>query len=218
MQIPTATEAERGIASVALNNPTTFLNRFDEKRFNIADIYDPLSRAVVEVILDLTSRSVATDVRIIFESLRKKIQTVQFAALTELYTLMPIEGALPSLLDSVKSTAKRRALMMAMQEGLAKIGALDVETSELVNQVQMQVDSIQNELNPPAVMDTKSMLLERLERYEKGDDQTQIIKTGFRKLDNLTPIQKGDFLVVGGETKSGKTMFVLNIIANLIKK
>jgi replicative DNA helicase len=217
MAVPMALEAERGIASVALNNPTTFLNRLDEKRFNTSDIFDPMSRAVVEVILDLTSRSVSTDVRVVFESLRERIPTAQFSELTTLYTLMPIEGALPNLLDVVKATAKRRALMMVMQEGLAKIDALDVKTPDLVNQVQMQVDAIQNELNPPAIMDTKSMLMDAIQRYEKGDDESQRIKTGFDKLDNLTPIRLGDFVVIGGETKSGKTMLALNIIANLLK-
>ncbi len=216
MNVPTCTEAERGVASVALNHPTTFLNQLDEKRFQTSDIFDPLSRAVVEVILDLTSRSVQCDVRIVFETLRERMPNVSFAELTNLYTIMPIEGALPNLLDVVKGTAKRRALMMVMQEGLSKINSLDLKTPDLVNQVQMKVDGIQNQLNPPAIMDTNAMCIKRLERYEKGDDMSQIIKTGFKRLDNLMPLQKGDFLVIGGETKSGKTMLVLNIIAHLL--
>ena len=100
---------------------------------------------------------------------------------------------------------------------MAKIDALETKTHDLVNQVQMQVDAIQNELNPPAVMDTKTMLMDAIKRYEIGDDFTQRIKTGFEKLDNLTPIRLGDFVVIGGETKSGKTMLALNIIANLLK-
>jgi replicative DNA helicase len=216
MQIPLATESERSIASVALNNPTTFLNILDEKRFKISDIFDALSRAIVEVVLDLTSRSVAVDVRIVFESIRERIPTTQFSELTLIYTLMPIEGALPNLLDIVKATAKRRALLMVMQEGLAKIDTYDVKTPDLVNQVQMKVDAIQNELNPPAIMDTKAIIMERLHIYETGGDQSQRIQTGFDKLDNLTPIRLGDFVVIGGETKSGKTMLALNIIAHLL--
>jgi len=80
----------------------------------------------------------------------------------------------------------------------------------------MQVDAIQTKLAPPKRMDTQSLLLEAVTRYETGDDQTQRIRTGYEKLDNLTPLRYGDFLVVGGETKSGKTMLALNIIANLI--
>lgn len=217
METPMATESERGIASVALNNPKTLLNVLTETRFNPRDIYDPLSRMVVEVILDQTSRSASTDARVIFEKLRERLPDVQFYTLTELYTLMPIESALPDLLKVVKAMAKRRALMVVMQQSLAKVSDLEVQTSDLVNDVSMQVDAIQTELNPPAILDTKKLLIDAISRYQEGDDETQRIKTGYEKLDNLTPIRLGDFVVIGGETKSGKTMLALNIIANLIK-
>jgi replicative DNA helicase len=217
METPMATESERGIASVALNNPKTLLNVLTETRFNPRDIYDPLSRMVVEVILDQTSRSASTDARVIFEKLRERLPDVQFYTLTDLYTLMPIESALPDLLKVVKAMAKRRALMVVMQQSLAKVSDLEVQTSDLVNDVSMQVDAIQTELNPPAILDTKKLLIDAISRYQEGDDETQRIKTGYEKLDNLTPIRLGDFVVIGGETKSGKTMLALNIIANLIK-
>ena len=217
MKLPLAIEAERGIASVALNNPTTFLTQLDEKKFNTADMFDVLSRAVAEVILDLTARSMSTDVRVVYERLRERVPNLQFSELTELYSIMPIEGALPNLLDAVKSAAKRRALLTIMQGGMEKIDSLDVSTVDLVNSVQSGVNALQNELNPAPVMTIRSMCFERLNRYEHGQDESQIIKTGFKKLDHLTPIQKGDLLIIGGETKSGKTMFALNIIAFLLQ-
>lgn len=217
METPTATESERGIASVALNNPKTLLNVMTEKRFSTRDIYDPLSRAVVEIILDQTSRSASTDARVVFEKLRERLPDVQFYTLTDLYTLMPVESALPELLKVVKAMAKRRALMVVMQQSLSKVSDLEVQTADLVNEVSMQVDAIQTELNPPAILDTKKLLIDAITRYQEGDDETQRIKTGYEKLDNLTPIRLGDFVVIGGETKSGKTMLALNIIANLIK-
>lgn len=217
MKLPLAIEAERGIASVALNNPTTFLTQLDEKKFNTADMFDVLSRAVAEVILDLTARSMSTDVRVVYERLRERVPNLQFSELTELYSIMPIEGALPNLLDAVKSAAKRRALLTIMQGGMEKIDSLDVSTVDLVNSVQSGVNALQNELDPAPVMTIRAMCFERLNRYEHGIDESQIIKTGFKKLDNLTPIQKGDLLIIGGETKSGKTMFALNIIAHLLQ-
>lgn len=217
MKLPLAIEAERGIASVALNNPTTFLTQLDEKKFNTADMFDVLSRAVAEVILDLTARSMSTDVRVVYERLRERVPNLQFSELTELYSIMPIEGALPNLLDAVKSAAKRRALLTIMQGGMEKIDSLDVSTVDLVNSVQSGVNALQNELDPAPVMTIRAMCFERLNRYEHGIDESQIIKTGFKKLDNLTPIQKGDLLIIGGETKSGKTMFALNIIAFLLQ-
>ena len=218
MEIPKATESERGIASIALNHPTTFLNGITEKKFATADILDPVSRGIVEVILDQTSRSASCDVRVVFEKLRERLPETQFYQLTEMYTLMPIEGCLPELLEVVKNTAKRRSLMIVMQRGLAKIASADVTTPDLVNDIAMKIDGIQTELMPPQVADTKKLLLDAVERYQTGDDSTQRIKTGYEKIDNLTPIRLGDFLVIGGETKSGKTMLALNIIANLISE
>jgi replicative DNA helicase len=218
MEIPKATESERGIASIALNHPTTLLNKITELKFSTADILDPTSRAVVETILDQTSRNASCDVRVLYEKLRERLPEIQFYQLTEMYTLMPMEGCLPELLELVKSAAKRRALLMVMQQALVKIAATDMQTPELVNEVAMKVDSIQTELMPPQVADTKRLLLDAMERYQTGDDATQRIKTGYEKIDNLTPIRLGDFLVIGGETKSGKTMLALNIIANLISE
>jgi replicative DNA helicase len=218
MEIPKATESERGIASIALNHPTTLLNKITEQKFSTADILDPTSRAVVETILDQTSRNASCDVRVLYEKLRERLPEIQFYQLTEMYTLMPMEGCLPELLELVKNAAKRRALLMVMQQALVKIAASDIQTSELVNEVAMKVDGIQTELMPPQVADTKKLLLDAMERYQTGDDCTQRIRTGYEKIDNLTPIRLGDFLVIGGETKSGKTMLALNIMANLISE
>ena len=218
MEIPKAIESERGIASIALNHPTTLLNKITEKKFSTADIFDPTSRAIVETILDQTSRNASCDVRVLFEKLRERLPEIQFYQLTELYTLLPLEGCLPDLLDVVKNAAKRRALMLVMQQGLAKVAAVDIQTPELVNEIAMKVDGIQTELMPPQVADTKKLLLDAMDRYRSGDDSTQRIKTGYERIDNITPIRLGDFLVIGGETKSGKTMLALNIIANLISE
>jgi len=215
LALPQATEAERGVASIALNNPKTVLNIMAERGFVTSDIFDPLSRAAVEVVLDLNAKGITPDVRIIFERIRER-EEITFAQLTDLYTVMPIESALPELLTIVTSTAKRRSLMVVLHESLGKIHKADIPTTDLVQDVAMQVDAIQTKLAPPKRMDTQSLLLEAVTRYETGDDQTQRIRTGYEKLDNLTPLRYGDFLVVGGETKSGKTMLALNIIANLI--
>jgi replicative DNA helicase len=214
--LPQATEAERGIASIALNNPRTVLNVIAERGFQPADIFDPTSRAAVEVVLDLNAKGITPDARVIFERMRERIPEISFATLTDLYTVMPIESALPELLAIVTATAKRRTLMVVLHEAMGAIHKTDLPTVELVQDVAMKVDAIQTKLAPPRRMDTQSLLLEAVQRYETGDDETQRIRTGYEKLDNLTPIRYGDFVVVGGETKSGKTMFALNIIANLI--
>jgi replicative DNA helicase len=214
--LPQALEAERGVASIALNNPKTVLGIMAERGFLASDIFDATSRSAVEVVLDLNAKGITPDARVIFERMRERVPEITFAALTDLYTVMPVEAALPELLAIVSSTAKRRTLMVVLHEAMGHIHKPDLSTVELVQDVAMKVDHIQTKLAPPKRMDTQSLLLDAVTRYETGDDQTQRIKTGYDKLDNLTPIRYGDFVVIGGETKSGKTMFALNIIANLI--
>ena len=216
--IPKATEAERGIASISLNHPDAFLNQLTELRFDPRDILDPFSKAVVDVIIEQVSRNASTDIRVVFEKVREIYTGVEFHQLSELWTLMPVAATLPDYIDLVKSSAKRRALLSICHQALIDIGSLEKKTPELVTELSMQMDGLSREINPPKAMDTKALIMDAITRYQTGDDQSMRIKTGFDKLDNLTPVRRGDFVVIGGETKSGKTMLALNIIANLLSE
>jgi replicative DNA helicase len=216
--VPTATEAERGIASIALNHPEVFLHHISEKNFKVGDIFDPLSHRVCEIILQQQSRNASSEIRVVFEKVRETLPATEFHQLSDLYTLMPIAGAIGDLVDIVKNTAKRRTLQHVAYETLLSIGDSTRQTPELLSDVVMKVEGLSRELAPPKVMDTKALLINALNRYETGDDESMRIKTGYSAIDNICPIRYGDFVVIGGETKSGKTMLALNIIANLINE
>lgn len=216
--VPVATEAERGIASIALNHPEVFLHHISEQNFKVSDIFEPLSHRVCEIILQQQSRNASSEIRVVFEKVRETLPGTQFHEVSELYTLMPIAGAIGELIEIVKSTAKRRTLQHVAHEVLLAINDTTVQTPELLSDVVMKVESLSRELAPPKVMNTKALLLNALTRYETGDDESMRIKTGYSAIDNICPIRFGDFVVIGGETKSGKTMLALNIIANLINE
>lgn len=211
-------ESERGIASIALNAPEYVLNAISDAGFNPAYIADLISRTVLEAVLDQVSRRAVCDARIIYEKVRETVTELKFHDLTDLYTLMPIPSALPELMGIVKAAAKRRAVRALLVEGQKHLAAPDVSTAELVNTLHLGIEKVRGELNPPAVLDTKALIMDAITRYQEGDDQTQRIRTGYERLDNLTPIRYGDFLVIGGPEKSGKTMLAINIIANILNE
>jgi replicative DNA helicase len=215
-KVPTALEAERGIASIAVNHPDAFVMQSAEKRFNVADILDAMSRFMCETVLTQASKSSSCDIRVVYEKVRERLPHVEFHQLSEVYTLLPIVSALPDLMEAVRSTAKRRSLLGLLTQANMDISNAEISTVKLISDLAMQTDSLSHELSPPRALDTKNLLMEAIQRYETGDDQTQRIRTGYAKLDNLTPTRYGDFMVIGGETKSGKTMLALNIIANII--
>jgi len=218
MKIPTPIESERGLASITLNHPELVLNSMSDAGFNPSFIFDGLSRNVVEVVLDQVSRRAVCDVRVIFERLRERNERVQFHELTELYTLMPVASACRELMDIVKAACKRRAIVKVLAEGMQFADSADVTTADLVNGLATGIERIRGDMNPPAKLDTQALIMNAITRYQEGDDLTQRIKTGYDKLDNLTPIRYGDFLVIGGPEKSGKTMLALNIIANILNE
>lgn len=211
-------EAERGIASITLNNPEYVLNCISDAGFNPVFIADLVSKTVVETVLDQVSRRAVCDARVIYERVCEKLPEFKFFELTELYSLMPVASALQELMAIVKSAAKRRAVRALLEEGQRHLSAPDVSTAELVNTLHLGLEKVRGELNPPAVLDTKALIMDAINRYQQGDDQTQRIRTGYERLDNITPIRYGDFLVIGGPEKSGKTMLALNIVANILNE
>ena len=216
-KIPLATEAERGMASVAVNNPDAFLKYVAEKQFKLTDIFDPLCKTICETVLTQAAKSSACDIRIIFERCREKLPDITFGEISQIYQHAPVVYALPEFLDIVRSTAKRRGLMAVIEQTRMDLGNSQIPTAKLLNDVGMQVDSLTHELCPPVPADTKNLLMDAIKRYETGEDATSKLTTGFPKLDNLSPIRYGDYVIIGGETKSGKTMLALNIICHLIK-
>lgn len=214
--VPTAVEAEKGIASIAANHPQVFVKVTTEKAFNINDIVDPICKAMVGVIITQESKGASTDIRVVFEKCKEISDHIGFHQLSDLWSYCPVHHHLPELIDIVKSTAKRRALLSIAYKVLEDIGSNDITTSEIVSCAAIDIEGLNKDLHPTVIRDTKTLLVEALCRYEDGDDKTQRIRTGFDKLDNMTPIRYGDFLVIGGHEKSGKSMFATNIIANII--
>jgi replicative DNA helicase len=151
-----------------------------------------------------------------FERTRERYPDLQFAQLSLIWQHMPVQYALPEYMELIKNASKRRGLLSIAHQALIDIAVPDIPTPELVSSVSMKLDGLSRELNPPTAMDTKKMLLSAIDRYQTGDDTSQRIRTGFDKIDNLTPVRYGDFLVIGGQEKSGKSMLATNIIANII--
>jgi len=216
-KVPLATEAEKGMASVAVNHPDAFLKMVAEKQFKLTDIFDALCRTVCETVMNQAAASASCDIRVVYERTRERLPNVEFGQISQIYQFSPVVHSLPDFLDIVRSTAKRRGLLAVVQKAAHDIDKADVPTAQLLNEVSMQVDGLTNDLCPPSPTDTKNLLMAAIKRYESGDDTTQRIGTGYGKLDNLAPVRYGDFVVIGGETKSGKTMLALNIICNLLQ-
>jgi hypothetical protein len=215
--IPSVSEVERGLASIALNFPEKFVSAITDKRFKVSDIHDPLSSVLINVISEQVTIGASTDIRIIFEKTRENIPDIRLGQITEIQILCAIEYPLHDYIDIIKNTAKRRQILAVACEIIEDVGCYEIQTQDIVYNNSLKIEAIGNELNPPDAADTKALILAAIDRYQNGDDKTQRISTGLNSIDNLTPIRFGDFLVIGGQEKSGKSMLATNIIANIIQ-
>lgn len=59
---------------------------------------------------------------------------------------------------------------------------------------------------------------EKLERMEQGEPDADVIKTGLEKLDDKSPLRKGDMPLIVGERKSGKSILALTIAENVSRR
>lgn len=214
LELPKVPEAEKGLCSIVLNFPEPSMLVCSEKGFLTSDIFDPQYRLIVETVFQLCASNKSTDIRVIYERIRETNTSIEFFDLSELYTVCPIAATLPDLIEIVKTTAKRRASIIVLHQAGSDLRSKPL--NDVISAIIGDLEAINNELVPQKATDTRTLLMEATQRYETGDDQSMRIKTGFEELDNITPIRYSDFVVVGGETKSGKTTLVLNIIANLI--
>ena len=218
LTVPSCDEAERGLASIALNHPNEFLHASMEARLSPSDFQNPLCKAAVEVVLEQTTRNASCDLRIVFEKLREKDSSVQLPDVSDLYHLCGVVQAMPEFINIVRASSKRRALMLLAYQAVQDAQSNEQPTSDLIAGLSMKVDALMRETVPPKAMDTKSLLIDAAKRYQEGDDTSMRISTGFKKIDDMCPIRYGDYVVIGGETKSGKTMLALNIISNLLTR
>lgn len=73
----------------------------------------------------------------------------------------------------------------------------------------------QGGLKKPPTM--KQLVMDKFNRMERNENDANILKTGFTKLDVYSPLKRGSMPLITGERKAGKSMFSLNLAGNLAK-
>ena len=68
-----------------------------------------------------------------------------------------------------------------------------------------------------AQQDYRQAILDKVQRIENNDHDTDIISTGLKCLDQYSPLRKGDMPLIAGERKAGKSILALSIAANIAR-
>lgn len=211
-----AHEAELALASIAMNDPASFLSKATELGFSPQMVLNANYRAIIEVCLDRAMKGLYCDIMLLATELKTTAPELKFYELSEIGTSCPIVSALPEFVGLVKSAFHRRTLQEKLSAALFEAQGGTADTQSILQNLGALHEELSRGVVAKTARNTRSLLQDAINRYERGEDRTSIVSTGFKELDNITPIRYGDMLVIGGEPKAGKTMLALNIISNIL--
>lgn len=217
IRIPSCPESEKALCCIALNYPREFVEQSSEHRFQIDDLHDPVVKAVVRCVYAMECSSKTVDIRLVYEQVKKDLPVVEFYQLSELWTLASPCSTLVEHMNLIRMTAKRRSLIRVLNDTHFQLEDSKSETANILADLNSKVDKLATEAVSTKAPKLKDIIFDALNRYQNGEDKSQRISTGFESLDELTPISRGDWVVIGGMEKSGKTTLALNIIANILR-
>jgi replicative DNA helicase len=209
----TAPEAEKAVACIASNHTEYFMKVCAEVNFNTSCILDPLLKRICDASIDNSARGKSTEIVVLFESIKSGFD-IQFYQLSEILTSGYNQASLKDYIEIVKDASNKRRLLETLSEATASLK--DNNSMAVITSLHTELNDICRDAVVEKHKSMRELLLEATNRYEHGEDNSTLIKTGFRNIDEMTPTRRSDFMVIGGEPKSGKTTLGLNFIANMI--
>ena len=217
IRLPHAAEAERAIAGCFINFPQESAAKASEAYFSPSNIVDPLARDLVKLVIDRLGANQSADFVSVVTALKLQWPTLNPARITDFAGEGISLAALPSWIDAVKAADQRRK---AIQLSMLAIDRLQGQepTGDILEATRTEIQALQRTGATKLSKTWGEQIGDRLVVYTQGKDQSAVIKTGFAELDETMPLERSDFLVIGGTTGSGKTMLALNIVANILRE
>ncbi len=93
---------------------------------------------------------------------------------------------------------------------------LDDKVNDIVEQLTSVIDTQKNSAGAQTVGSMMEEFFDDLQAASRGE-VIPFKPTGFEELDNHSPIQNGDLVVIGGRPSMGKTTFAQTIVQNMVK-
>ncbi|MCD8204618.1 MAG: DnaB-like helicase C-terminal domain-containing protein [Coprobacillus sp.] len=173
---------------------------------------DPERRTVYNTIKAIAEEGRSLDIMLIFEKLR---YTVSTEWLTYLASETINTYQLPYWLQELKVMAKKREYDNTFKASAMLLADNSISTDTINERLrQVMEDSPVEEV--ATLGDALNEVLEQMKRNREGT--TVGTYTGFTEIDVVGGFQGGDFIVLAGDTSSGKTSFALSITLNAMRE
>ena len=221
-QYPNNFEAEQYVLCCFLIDGTVVQDHV--KDVNEDYFYSPRHKAICRAIMQLADKGSVVNVVTVNDRLSKDksgdINTLEY--LTELAEITP--GAV-NITDYIRILERDMIMRKLIEIGnsITEDAYSSDVASASVTRAEQMIYSLSNKTNSKGqlehIADASRRFLARLELLASNPDALKGLETGYPRLDRVTNgLQPNSLIILAARPSVGKTAFVLNIIANIIRQ
>ena len=192
-------------------------------KLDIGDFAAVKHQLLFEAIKELSKGGLPYDTVMVHDWLvaNSNIDTVSDSYLAEILSSSPATlFNLTAYAERIRELSKYRAVnrvLMQAQEDLKNTDTrLDDKVNGIIEQLTTAIDINKSGSGARTVGSLMEGFFDNLQAASKGE-MMPFSPTGFNELDNRSPIQNGDLVVVGARPSMGKTTFAQTIVQSMVQ-
>jgi replicative DNA helicase len=216
--LPSCEDAERGLLSVMLSDPSRAGAVCLELRLSAEQLHSPIHRDIYTALLSSWIDGTPHDLITLTDAMSSSGRLLSVggpAYLTEIYTTSMIPSMLSGYISIIQRDAARRTMLSICASIQSRAHDENEDAQDVLTDMQTQVAALT--LDPPAKRPSfREILIETLEGIESGDRRQADVRSGIESLDAVVRMQRGNMIVIAGEAKSGKTALAITIMIHAL--
>lgn len=218
--LPQSPDAERGVLSSFLLSPKGVGRMCVDRHIGTAHFFIPSHRDIYRVLLELWSADKPIDFITLTQILRDRTildQCGGAAFITDLFTFLPTAANCAYYLEILEEKRVLRDIITICTEHASRSYSEQDDVPALLSGVHERILAIGAQQGRKARTMKENVLavIEALQGSVSADSPN-LIRTGLDAIDNdVGPLERGHLLVIGGQSKAGKSMLAGQIVLNL---
>jgi replicative DNA helicase len=214
---PHSAEAEQGLIGSMLMDPHIIPNLLD--KVEVEDFYLPQHQMVFQGVISMHSQGKKIDMITLTQFLRDTGDLIKIGGasyLTSCFTFVPSASNSAYYLEIIKDQRLLRDLIERSEKTINYATAKGEFFSipEILSRAQLAFGSMKIFKSAPAKTLADDMD-EKMRRMESGEPDEDLILTHITRLDEYSPLRKGDMPLIKARHKVGKSTLGLTILENI---
>jgi replicative DNA helicase len=216
--LPSSLDAEKGVLGSILLDPQRVIDFCIERGITHEYFHLPAHGLVYQASREMHDASKPVDLISLtqyLEDYQRLEEAGGAGAISELFTFVPTAANAEYYVDILREKHLLRRIISTCGEFTARAYEEQGEVSQLLDQVEQRILSINDERLGQVAPDMKALTVQALMQIEKvftSRGQISGLATGFSGIDELTDgLHNGEMVVVAARPSMGKTALAMNI-------